>query len=260
MTHLVLVHGMSGTPKGWDNYKGLLEARGFTVHAPVLRYHDMVPGTAPPQGLATTSLLDYASDLDAVIAKLPEKPVIMGHSMGGLLALMLAARDRATCAVLLTPAAPAEINALTWSVLRIGWRTLVTWGFWRKPAMPRYDEARWGIFNRVDEAEARRLFADMVPDSGRAVFEIGFSALDRRKASHVDPAAIRCPLLVIGAVQDRMTPASVVRKIAQRYGTKTTYVEVPGHAHWVLGEPGWEAIARRCADWIDEAVSKQAKA
>ena len=250
MTHIVLIHGMSGTPKGWDNFKGVLEARGFTVHAPALRHHDMLPDAAPPRGLATTSLLDYAADLEAYIDKLPEKPVIMGHSMGGLLALMLAARNRATCAVLLTPAAPAGVNALTWSVLRVGWRTLVTWGFWRKPVMPHYAEARWGVFNRVDEAEARRLFADMVPDSGRAVFEIGIAALDRRKASHVDPAAIRCPLLVVGAAEDRMTPASVIRRIGARYPT-ANYVELAGHGHWVLGEPGWESIATRCIDWIE---------
>ena len=251
--HVVLIHGKSGTPVGWGNFKGVLEMRGFVVHAPTLRYHDTKPGDAPPPALATTSLLDYAADLEALISQLPEKPVIVGHSMGGLLALMLAARDLCPCAVMLTPAAPSGINALTWSVLRIGWRTLLTWGFWRRPVVPRYRESRWGVFNRVDETEARRLFADMVPDSGRVAFEIGFAGLDRGRASAVDPAKVRCPLLIVGAAEDRMTPASVIRRIAQRYPT-ATYVELPGHGHWVLGEPGWESIVKRCIDWIEDVI------
>lgn len=256
MAHILLIHGMSGTPTGWDNFKRTFEARGHVVHAPTLRHHDTVAGAEPDPALATTSLLDYAADLEALIRTLPEMPVIVGHSMGGLLAQMLAARGLCRAAILLTPAAPSGINAITWSVLRIGWRTLVTWGFWRKPAMPTYGEARWGIFHLVDETEARRLYADMVPDSGRAIFEIGFAALDRRRASYVDPTKITCPLLIVGAAEDRMTPASVIRKIARRYAGKAEYVELPGHGHWVLGEPGWERVAERCADWIERSMAR----
>jgi pimeloyl-ACP methyl ester carboxylesterase len=248
---LLLVHGMSGTPVGWENYRRVFEARGYRVHAPALRYHDRPPGDVPHPELATTSLLDYVDDLAQLIGSLPSKPIVIGHSMGGLLSLMLAGRGLVRGAVLLTPGAPAGINAITWSVLRIGWRTLTTWGFWRKPVIPRYAESRWGVFNNVDETEAKRLFADMVPDSGRVAFEIGFANLDRRRASRVDPASISCPLLVVGASKDRMTPASVIRKIAARYAPHSTYMEFADHAHWILGEPGWEIVAGQVVDWIE---------
>jgi pimeloyl-ACP methyl ester carboxylesterase len=69
--------------------------------------------------LAETSLLDYAKDLEIEIDKLPEKPITMGHSMGGLLAQILASRGCAKSVVLITPAAPAWIFSIRWSVL---WR------------------------------------------------------------------------------------------------------------------------------------------
>jgi pimeloyl-ACP methyl ester carboxylesterase len=68
--------------------------------------------------LGRTSLLDYAADLESLVRGLDAPPVLLGHSMGGLLALLLAARGLAQAAVLLTPASPAGINALTPAVIR----------------------------------------------------------------------------------------------------------------------------------------------
>ena len=106
----VLIHGMWATPDVWRNWRTFLEERGWQTTAPVLRHHDAAP-SSPPAALGTTSLLDYAADL-ADLADLAEKPVVIGHSMGGLLALMLCARGLARAGVLLTPAPPAEVLAL----------------------------------------------------------------------------------------------------------------------------------------------------
>ena len=119
-----------------------------------------------------------------------------------------------------------------------------------------YGDLAGGVFD--GDGRGRVVAREAGVLSGRVAFEIGFPYLDSRRAAHVDPAAITCPLLVVGATLDRMTPASVVRKIAVRYGNKATYVEFPGHAHWVLGEPGWEKIVAHCADWIDRTVAAPA--
>ena len=66
----------------------------------------MIAGATPPKELGRTSLLDYAADLEKLIAGLDDKPVLVGHSMGGLLAQMLAARGLARACVLLAPSAP----------------------------------------------------------------------------------------------------------------------------------------------------------
>jgi pimeloyl-ACP methyl ester carboxylesterase len=252
---VVLIHGMCCTPALWSNYETYLKARGYAVHVPALRWHDVSPSASVPEGLGTTSVLDYAADLEKLIRRLPEKPVLIGHSMGGLLAQILAARGLAKACILLTPAPPAGVFALAPIHLPVLLKTLATGAFWRKPFRPTWFESRFALLSLLPEVEARRVHATFVHESGRALAEIGFWPFDRRGASRVDRAAIDCPLLIVGAARDRITPVSVVRRIARYYGSKATYVELPGHAHWVLGEPGWEKIAEHCIAWIEKTTA-----
>jgi len=64
-----------------------------------------------------------------------------------------------------------------------------------------------------------------------------------RGASRVDDAKVTCPVLVVAGAQDRITPASVVRKVAQKYKAVSTYKEFANHAHWVVAEPRWQEVA-----------------
>jgi len=81
-----MIHGMWGTPWYWDNYRRAFEAEGLSCVTPTLRHHDMDALGKPPLGLGTTSLLDYAADLQGEVGALACAPIIIGHSMGGLLA------------------------------------------------------------------------------------------------------------------------------------------------------------------------------
>jgi len=82
-----------------------------------------------------------------------------------------------------------------------------------------------------------------VAESGRAVREIGFWAFDVRAASRVKPGTVQCPLLIIGASEDRITPAKVVKKTADKYAHVATYKEYQNHAHSIIWEKGWEKVA-----------------
>ena len=130
---IIMIHGMWGTGEYWVSFKHYFEAEGFICHTPTLRYHNIKPGEAPDPKLGTTSLLDYADDLEALITGLEKPPIVIGHSMGGLLAQILASRGLVKSAVLLTPASPAGINALKYSVIKSFWEVLARWGFWKKP-------------------------------------------------------------------------------------------------------------------------------
>ena len=87
---LVMIHGMWGTHASWDHYRQFMEARGYHCVIPDLRHHGVSPQDPPPPGLGDTGLEDYADDLEDLIRSMPEPPVIIGHSMGGLLAQLLA--------------------------------------------------------------------------------------------------------------------------------------------------------------------------
>lgn len=250
---VVMIHGMWGGPWYWANYRDMFESAGYRCVAITLPYHDMDPHDVPNPRLGRASLLDYAEAIEQEIRQLGVKPILMGHSMGGLLAQMLGARGLAKALVLLTPASPAGIVALTPSVIR-SFRSIITcWGFWRKPTRQTFAEAAYSMLHMLPKPEQKDLYDRFVYESGRATFEIGCWPFDPRTAARVDESMVTCPVLVVAGARDRITPVSVVRQVANKYRVVATYREFDDHAHWVVGEPGWEEVAQYVFAWLGSA-------
>ena len=247
---VVMIHGMWGGAWYWSKYRCLFESAGYRCVAVTLPYHDMNPRGVPHPQLGTTSLLDYADALEQEIRQLGEIPIVIGHSMGGLLAQMLAARGLAKALILLTPASPSGIFALTPSVVRSFWSILTTWCGWRKPMRQTFSEAVYSMLHLLPKNDQVDVYDRFVYESGKAACEIGFWMLDPRAASRVDESKITCPVLVVAGAQDRITPVSIVCKVAKKYGAVATYKEFDNHAHWVVGEPGWEEVAMHALEWL----------
>jgi len=249
---IVMIHGMWGGAWCWENFKDFFEKRDFQCFTPTLRYHDMDPKDQPDPRLGRTSLLDYAQDLEEYIRGLDQKPFLIGHSMGGLLAQILGARGLAKGVVLLTPASPSGINALKFSVIKSFWSILTKWGFWRNPHRISYPAAQYSMMHLIPEKDRSAWYERFVYESGRAAAEIGFWLFDLGGASRVDESKITCPVLIVSGAEDRITPAAVVRKVANKYKGISTYKEFENHAHWVIGEPRWEEIAQFVFDWLNQ--------
>lgn len=257
---VLMIHGMWGGAWYWQNYKSMFEAAGHRCVATTLRYHDVDPCAVPDPRLGSVSLLDYCADLEREIRELGDKPILVGHSMGGLLAQILASRGMAKAAVILTPASPAGINAIRPSVIRSFWSVQTRWGFWKRPMRQKFSEAVYSMLHLLPPQAQRETYDRFVHESGRLVFEIGYWPLDRRHASRVDPTKVTCPVLVVGAGRDRITPTSVVRRVARKYRNAATYREFSNHAHWVVGEPGWEEVAEYVRQWLNTLEAKRAAA
>lgn len=255
---IYMIHGMMGGSWCWENYKDYFEARGYKCVIPTLRYHDINPRDKPDPRLGSTSLLDYVEDLEKDIKKLDCQPVIMGHSMGGLLAQMLGARCPARALVLLTPAAPYGISSLKYSVFKSFIGVMTKGRFWRKTFRFSYDTAAYAVMHKLPPEERREAYGRMVFESGLAAMQIGLWPLDVHRTSRVEEKKIKCPVLLVAGSEDRITPAPVVRKVAQKYRAVSTYREFENHAHWVIGEPGWEEIAGYVEEWLKkQSISPQ---
>lgn len=249
----VLIHGMWGTSAVWQHWRPFLEERGWQTIAHSLRHHD-VPPDRPPDALGETSLLDYVADLERLILALPEKPVVIGHSMGGLLALLLCARGLARAGVLLTPAPPSSVVAVRPSNLMAFARIQARWRWWRKPHRATLGEALSYTFNTADRTMGVKEHSAFVHESGRALLEIALPWLDRAKAATVDPRCVTTPLLFVAAERDRLVPPGVVRCAAKQFDHVSDYVEFDGQGHWVLGQPGWERVAEHAETWLTGKV------
>jgi pimeloyl-ACP methyl ester carboxylesterase len=250
---IFMIHGMWGGGWYWDKFQGYFEKKGYNCIVPYLRHHDINPNAPPPSGLGKTSLLDYAEDLELEIKKLDEKPILIGHSMGGLLAQILASRELAEAVVLIAPASPAGIVAIRWSVLKSFREVLFRWGFWKNPHKISYEMAVYAMMEKLPEKERRYIYNRGVWESGRAATEIAFWFVGVRGAQ-VDPSKLTCPSLIISGSEDNITPAKVVKKVAEKYEPFSTYMEIGGHAHWLIREPGWEKVAAYVHAWLNENV------
>jgi non-heme chloroperoxidase len=253
---IVMIHGMWGGGWYWQNFKQYFEERGFACHTPTLRYHDQDPKGKPDPRLGRTSLLDYAKDLEDLIRSLDEKPLLMGHSMGGLLAQILGSRGLAKGIILLTPASPGGINALKWSVMKSFASVLTKWGFWRNPHRLPFNAAVYAMLHLLSPEDQKAAYEKFVYESGRAAAEIGFWPFDTKGATRVDETKVTCPVLVISGAEDHITPASVVRKVAEKYKPVSSYKNFEKHAHWVISEPGWEQITEFISVWMESLKLK----
>ena len=250
---IFFIHGMWGSAHVWENYQPRFEAAGYNTTALTLRHHNVKFRDPAPEDLGATSLSEYIEDIMAVIDGFDEPPILIGHSMGGLLAQLVAAKtDKVRAVIALTPAPPAGILALKPSTLKSFKRILLTWGWWRKPTFPTLAEKKYALLNLMNDDEAAEIYKHTQWESGRATFEIAMWTMDRRKASRINYGAIKCPVLIMAAAHDRVVHDDICEKVAAKYKGKADYIHLPDNAHWVLGEKGWESIVDQCLAWLKE--------
>ena len=252
---IILIHGMWCNDATLANLKAVFVARGHAVHTPNLPFHQ--PGKTQLQ-VGALSVSDYRAFLETYIRQqnFPQPPILIGHSMGGLLAQQLAATVKPFALVLLTPASGRGILALSLSNIFAFIKVLLSWGWWRTAHKPSPERARTSLYNGVAPAHQDRIYKLLCAESGRAVFEIGFWPLDRARATAVDHTAVQCPVFVVSAGKDKLTPPGVVQKVADRYpgAAHRYYAE---RSHWVIDDEDTERMANDIASWLQ---SKEVRA
>ena len=243
---IMFVHGMLGGAWYFDWYQRFFAERGFPNAAINLRGHH---GSRPVPDIGCVPLSEYVADATEAAELLRERhgspPVVVGHSMGGLIAQKMAEAGVVSAAVLLCAAPPRGISLTTPLLLRKQLKYLPRLLFSR-PLSGTLEENIALTLNRVPREECEALHARFVPESGRAGREISFGRIS------VDERKVRCPVLSVSAGDDRFVVPRVGRALARKYGAD--YLEFAGHGHFILREPGWEEPAARIAEWIESAV------
>lgn len=249
---VVFVHGMWSQASVWDAWLPSFAQHGYTCHTVALPGH--WPGVSEAE-LARVGFADCVDAAMSVVTRL-ERPVLVGHSMGGLIVQKLAATLPLRAAVLINSAAPRAVFPLRPIMLRGLARHFLRWGLWKGVLRLSRSEADYLLFSGLDETERARWRASSLPESGRMAYQVGFGRLGWSRDHEVDPAPITCPMLALAGKRDCMIPVGVSRAIARYYGTKLTYRELPQNAHWLPGEAGYVERIDDVLRWLAEQEAR----
>jgi pimeloyl-ACP methyl ester carboxylesterase len=245
---IVMLHGANEGGWCFDRFKAVFEGLGWTCHAPDLIGHGTKAIDAA-KTLVGIGMAGYRAELEAFLKTVPPQPVLLGHSMGAVLAQQLAAQGLGRALILVAPAPRAGILPPTDGEKKLDQDLMGLGPFWKTVINPDFDLARVYTLNRVPESEQRATFDRFGPESGRAFFELFFWMFDRSGATVVDTNAVSCPVLCLVGADDRIVSPQTARATARAY-PEATFWELQGHGHMLVLEPGAEAVARRIAEWI----------
>ncbi|GFO82785.1 MAG: alpha/beta hydrolase [Methyloceanibacter sp.] len=245
---VVMVHGVNCGGWCFEPFRGVFEARGYVCHTPDLIGH----GTDKADGIAKLTgvgIADYREQMTAFVGALPEKPVLLGHSMGAVIAQQLAARGLAEKLVLVSPAARAGILPSADSEKQLGQDLMSLGPFWTRAFDPNFEIARNISLNGLPPGRQRQVFDAFGPESGQALFELFLWMFDRTGATAVDTNAVSCPVLTLSGTEDRVVPLATAKATANSY-PGSPFWTLDGHAHMLVMEDGAGKVAGRVADWL----------
>jgi pimeloyl-ACP methyl ester carboxylesterase len=217
---VVCVHGAGGGGWEWAIWARVLGARGFGVFAP-----DLLPAA---RGLATTRFEDYRAQVLEWCRGMSEAPVLVGASLGGLLALTVVRDVSASALVLVNPLQPSGLVDSLPSPTVVPWRSRRTLASTRR-AMPDADDAA--------RIHAFRRWRD---ESG--------AVLDEARAG-VAIEAPGCPVLVFASEHDTDVPAESSCLLAATLEADFDQVAGASHVGPLLGRSA-ARTAERVADWL----------
>ncbi len=256
MSDIVFIHGMFQNPKSWAKWVAYFEARGYRCHAPAWPLHEGEPGELRanvPAGTGDLVLKDLNGALAEFVATLPEPPILIGHSLGGLIAQVLANEGRAAAVVAICPVAPNGMLSFDWDFLKNS-TTIMNPLKGDDPQEMTPEQFHEVFANVMGESESRAAWEETAVHESRNVLRTALG-----EAGHVDLKRTHEPLLFLAASEDRIIPPGLVVKNFESYGEGTGVAamrEFAGHGHFICGEPGWETVADYVAGWLENEVTR----
>jgi len=261
---ILLIHGLWVTPLSWAKFKRHYENLGYNVIAsPWPGINRDVPAMRQDSsGLHGIGIEEVVAHYSRIIRSLPEPPIIMGHSYGGLITQLLIDKGFGAAGVAIDSVPPKGVPILPLSTYLALTPAFLQPSTFKKTFIFSFKQW-WKVFaNTLPESEARVEFErEVIPASGRSIFQAALSNFTPDSLATINfTNSSRAPLLFIGGEKDVIMPAALNRKNFKKYSASsaiTEYKEFPGRSHYIIAENGWEEIAQYALDW---ALAKSAHA
>jgi non-heme chloroperoxidase len=256
-TPVVFVHGLWLLPSSWDPWAEFFDQAGYAALTP--DWPDDPPtveqARAEPEVLGGKSLKQVADHTAEVIAALSTKPVVMGHSTGGLVAQMLAGQGLSAATVAIDPGVFRGVLPLPFSVLKGVGPFLLDPRTRGRAITLTFDQFRYGWANALDQAEAEELYEKYhVAGSGQALVQMGNANVNPATEAKVDTSnPDRGPLLIIDGEKDHTVPWAIAHAAYNRQRRNpgvTEIVKMSNRGHSLTIDHGWREVAQTALDFV----------
>jgi pimeloyl-ACP methyl ester carboxylesterase len=256
-TPVVFVHGLWLLPSSWDRWATFFEENGFVAVKP--GWPDdpetVAEAKAHPEVFAGKGIGEIADYQEHVIRELDRKPVVIGHSFGGLLTEILAGRGLAVASVAISPAPARGVLPLPISALRSAGVALKNPANYNKAIPLTYEQFRYSFANAVGEDEAKELYLGYsVPGPAEPLFQAATANINPWTEAKVDwKNPQRGPMLIISADSDHTVPwaiANAAYKNEAKNEGVTEIVKIEGHGHALTIDQGWRDVAQTALDFV----------
>lgn len=249
---IILIHGNFVNNISWAKWKNHYEQKGYTVYTPANPGHEGIPTDLRKQvhpALTRTGFIDVVNNIVELINSLPEKPLVIGHSMAGMAAMKLLELDKVAAAVSIDGAPPKNVFP-PFATLK---SVIPAFGFFsgNKFFMGSRDWYDRCFFNTLPSGERAAAFESFaVPESFKVSRELVLNSF-----SNIDFKKPHKPILFIGGGSDNIFPPDLTTTLANKYKDDNSRVDLKifqGKSHFICGENGWEVVADYILDWYEK--------
>jgi len=260
-TPVVFIHGLWLLPSSWDRWAKVFDESGY---APLTPGWPDDPNTVEearehPDVFANKSIGQVADHFCAVVGQLTKRPVVIGHSFGGLLTQITAGRGLSAASVAIDPAPFRGVLPLPLSSLKSAFPVLGNPRNRHRAIPLTYDQFRYGFANAVSEDEAHQLYDSYaVPASGTPLFQAASANLNPWTEAKVDTKnPDRGPLLIISGELDHTVPHAVAYGSFKQQEDNpgiTEFVEMKGRGHALTIDSGWREVCDTALEFVQRFV------
>lgn len=250
MKNIIFIHGMFQNSKSWNKWKDYFTTRGYNCLVPDWPLHQGEPVSLrenPPAGLGDLHLDDIIVPIETQVLEM-DKPIIIGHSVGGLIVQLLINRGVASAGVAISSVAPNAMLDFDWGFFKNS--ALIANPFKGNEPFFMDEKSFHGSFaNTLSEQESNLAYQEFATHDSRNVLRDCMGT-----AGELDLELPHAPLLLIAAEKDEIIPDTLVKKNFEGYvdpSSTTAFKAFPDRSHYICGEPGWEQVAEYVANWLD---------
>lgn len=248
--------------ESWDPWIARFSERGYECVAPPWPFldHDVAElQRSPDPRFGKLGIREIVDNYMGVIREIGGRPLLIGHSFGGLFVQMLLDRGLGSAGVAIDPAPPKGVLPGA-NAIRASLPVLLGWNSWQRVRRMSFRTFQWGWVHTLSEPEQREAFdRHAIPTSGRIFMQALLAPFtDVTKVNYANDE--RAPLLIIAGELDRTVEAAMNRANVARYkGSRaiTEFREFPGRTHWICRQPGWEEVADYALEWAQRAADQR---